>query len=125
MKRHIFGLKPEELKFEIVRVLKKLGFEIREVEEGLIGVRGSDEVRVRVRDIGQNPLGIPQTEAVFECEEDIYNRISSHIIHSNCLVRPHYPFKPTGRLHIRKCQNLYRPAHNRGMMDIDHPLKRI
>ena len=80
MKRHIFGLKPEELKFEIVRVLKKLGFEIREVEEGLIGVRGSDEVRVRVRDIGQNPLGIPQTEAVFECEEDIYNRInlSSH-----------------------------------------------
>ena len=73
--RHVFGMSAEEAKFELRRVLERLGFQVKEMDSEILAEKGSKAVRISLKELGRSKLNIPQTEVVFECEEEIYRSI--------------------------------------------------
>ncbi|AIG97453.1 TIGR04140 family protein [Archaeoglobus sp.] len=73
--RHVFGMSAEEAKFELRRVLERLGFQVKEMDSEILAEKGSKAVRISLKELGRSELNIPQTEVVFECEEEIYRSI--------------------------------------------------
>ncbi|WP_158296878.1 TIGR04140 family protein [Archaeoglobus fulgidus] len=65
----------EEAKFELRRVLERLGFQVKEMDSEILAEKGSKAVRISLKELGRSELNIPQTEVVFECEEEIYRSI--------------------------------------------------
>ncbi len=73
--RHIFGMTSAEAKVELKRVLERLGFRVRESGSEILAEKGRQKVKISLRDLGKSNLNIPQTEVVFECEEEVYRSI--------------------------------------------------
>jgi len=76
---HIFGMKVEEAKTGIVRVLKMLGFRVSEMDSEILAIRMGREVRIRLRFLGRSALNIPQTEVTFEGEAEIHDEVVSSL----------------------------------------------